>query len=109
MTYFSTDIFKFDPDFLENEDKYKEIKRGSYYERMIFIFILSSLILTFPLYFTDILGEGDSGVSSDDDDDDDEDGEDEDEENKGIWMCADDNTLSRGFLRFGVKNVLKFK
>ena len=110
MTYFSTDIFKFDPDFLENEDKYKEIKRGGYHDRMILIFILLSLILTFRRYFTDILGEGDSGESSgDDDDDDDEDDEAQDEENKGIWMCADDNTLSRGFLRFGVKNVLKFK
>ena len=77
---------------------------------MIFIFILLSLILTFPRYFTDILGEADSGESSDDDDDDDDEGDEaEDEENKGIWMCADDNTLSRGFLRFGVKNVLKFK
>ena len=47
--------------------------------------------------------------SRNDDDDDDEDDEAEDEENKGIWMCADDNTLSRGFLPFGVKNVLKFK
>ena len=26
--FFSTDIFKLDPNFLENEDKYKEIKRG---------------------------------------------------------------------------------
>ena len=26
--FLSTDIFKFDADFLENEDKYKEIKRG---------------------------------------------------------------------------------
>ena len=84
---------------MENENKDKEIKRGSYYDRTIFIFILSSLILTFPLYFTDILGEGDSGESSDDDDDDDEDDEDDDEENKGIWMCTDDNTLPRGFLR----------
>ena len=25
---FPTDIFKFDPNFLENEEKYKEIKRG---------------------------------------------------------------------------------
>ena len=26
--FWSTDIFKYDPDFLENENKYKEIKRG---------------------------------------------------------------------------------
>ncbi|KAL9958544.1 hypothetical protein ACROYT_G035572 [Oculina patagonica] len=48
-------VFKFDPNFLENEEKYKEIKR-------------------------DILGEGDSDESSGDDDDDDEDDDDDDEE-----------------------------
>ena len=30
ITCLYADIFKFDPDFLENEDKYKEIKRGKY-------------------------------------------------------------------------------
>ncbi|XP_015777043.1 PREDICTED: pre-mRNA-splicing factor CWC22 homolog [Acropora digitifera] len=51
-------IFKFDPDFLENENKYKEIKQ-------------------------DILGESDSNESSgDDDEDDDDDENDDDEENK---------------------------
>lgn len=51
-------IFKFDPDFLENENKYKEIKQ-------------------------DILGESDSNeTSGDDDEDDDDDENDDDEENK---------------------------
>lgn len=47
-------VFKFDPNFLENEEKYKEIRR-------------------------DILGEGDSDDSSDGDDDDDDDDEDDGE------------------------------
>ena len=30
ITCLYADIFKVDPNFLENEDKYKEIKRGKY-------------------------------------------------------------------------------
>ena len=67
---------------------------------MIFIFILSSLILTFPCYyFRDILGEGDSTESSHDDDDDDEEDEDDDEGNKGIWMCAHDKLRTQCSIR----------
>ena len=31
ITCLYADIFKFDPNFLENEEKYKEIKRGKYH------------------------------------------------------------------------------
>ncbi|XP_031564700.1 pre-mRNA-splicing factor CWC22 homolog [Actinia tenebrosa] len=51
-------IFKMDPNFLENEEKYKEIKK-------------------------EILGESDDDDSDDDDEDDDDDDDDEDEDEEG--------------------------
>ena len=42
ITCLYADIFKFDPDFLENEDKYKEIKRGKY--SLIILVLLQSSV-----------------------------------------------------------------
>lgn len=85
-----TDVFKLDPDFLENEEKYKTIKRGEDEPKdnacceILCLYCLTCFIIRHLL--TEILDEGssDSGGDDDgsDDDEDDEDAKEEDGEGK---------------------------
>lgn len=46
------DVFKFDPEYLVNEDKYKQIRDGKEYESLLFLYGSSvlGLIILFILY-----------------------------------------------------------
>lgn len=82
------DVFKLDPDFLENEEKYKTIKKGENVQRQSLTVqssvtsFTTSLTHCHLLLLTDILDEG-SSDSGEDGDGSDEDEEEEEQEEEG--------------------------
>lgn len=82
------DVFKLDPDFLENEEKYKTIKRGENKTKLtpaVKYFVFTVKPITHHL-LTEILDEGSSDSGGEDngsdDDEDDEDVKEEEGEGK---------------------------